>query len=173
MKEKYEKIIERYGHEVLSSKEMQDAYNQKHHTWSTVGEHTLRVAAASLAICYVLRIIHIQTDIPSVVKGSLCHDLGILGRDTKYSTKEECARRHPADSVQVAKKLVKDLPEKSSDIIERHMWPFAHSKVPNSLEGVIVSTADKYAAVQDFVVGSEIKHTSIKNKVHDAFHAHR
>ncbi len=48
------------------------------------------------------------------------------------------------------------------------MWPFAHSKLPNSIEGVIVSTADKYAAVQDFVVGSEIKHTIIKNKVRDA-----
>ena len=64
---------------------------------------------------------------------------------------------------------MEDLSEKSADIIERHMWPAGHSKAPNSLEGVIVSVADKYAAVKDLVQGSEIRHTGIKNKVHDFF----
>ena len=84
-------------------------------------------------------------------------------------TKEECSRQHPLDSVEIARRLVEDLPEKSADIIERHMWPAGHSKAPNSLEGVIVSVADKYAAVKDLVQGSEIRHTGIKNKVHDFF----
>ena len=69
----------------------------------------------------------------------------------------------------VARKLMKDLPEKSADIIERHMWPAGHSKMPNSLEGVIVSTADKYAAVKDLICGSEVKHTGIRNKVRGCF----
>ena len=162
MKRRYKNDIERYGSDILKSEELQHAYDQTHHTWSTVGEHTLRVAAASLAICYALRKIH-------VVKGALCHDLGILGRYEKYKSNKECSRRHPADSVEIARKLVEDLPEKSADIIERHMWPAGHSKAPNSLECVIVSVADKYAAIKDLVQGSEIKHTGIKNKVHDLF----
>ena len=165
IKKRYELDIERYGADILDSEEMQHSFEQTHHTWSTVGEHTLRVAAASLVICYALRKIHIRTDISVVVKSALCHDLGILGRDEKYSSWKECSRQHPTDSVQVARKLMKDLPEKSADVIERHMWPGGHSKMPNSLECVIVSAADKYAAVKDLICGSEIKHTGIRNKV--------
>ena len=150
-KKRYELDIERYGADVLDSEELQHAFQQTHHTWSTVGEHTLRVAAASLIICYALRKIHVRTDISAVVKGALCHDLGILGRD------------------EIARRLVEDLPEKSADIIERHMWPAGHSKMPNSLEGVIVSTADKYAAVKDLICGSEIKHTGIRNTIRSCF----
>ena len=69
------------------------------------------------------------------------------------------------DSVEVARRLVKNLPEKSADIIERHMWPGGHSKAPNSLEGVIVSAADKYAAIKDLVQGSELRHTGVKNYI--------
>ena len=142
-----------YGSEILASDEMEQAFSQTHHNWSTVGEHTMRVAKTSLAICYSLDKLHIKTDIPAVVKGSLCHDLGILGRDRKYSSQKECSRQHPLDSTVVAQKLVKDLPVKTSDIIERHMWPCGKSKFPNSLECVIVSSADKIAAVKDFVKG--------------------
>ncbi len=165
--------IEHYGAEILRSDELRKAYAQTHHRWSTVGEHTLRVAAASLAICHMLRKLHVRTDLSAVVKGSLCHDLGIIGRDEKYASKKECKRQHPADSVEVARKLVDGLSEKSADIIERHMWPSAHSKAPNSLEGVIVSVADKYAALKDAVEGSEIRHTGIGNLFRDRIDRHR
>ena len=76
--------LERYGSEILHSDEMREAFRQTHHTRSTVGEHTQRVAEKSLAICHALEKLHIRTDIPAVVAASLCHDLGILGRDEKY-----------------------------------------------------------------------------------------
>lgn len=158
--------LERYGGEILHSDEMEKAFQQTHHNWSTVGEHTLRVARASLAICYALRRLHIRTDIPAVVRASLCHDLGILGRYEKFSGNRECYRQHPIDSVKIARALADDLSEKSADIIERHMWPAAHSKRPNSLEGVIVSSADKYASIKDFFLGSSIRHTGPKPFLH-------
>lgn len=158
--------LERYGGEILHSREMEKAFQQTHHNWSTVGEHTLRVARASLAICYALRRLHIRTDIPAVVRASLCHDLGILGRYEKFSGNRECYRQHPIDSVKIARALADDLSEKSADIIERHMWPAAHSKRPNSLEGVIVSSADKYASIKDFFLGSSIRHTGPKPFLH-------
>ncbi len=161
-KEKIRNDLERYGSRILNSEEMQQAFRQTHHTRSTVGEHTRRVAEKSLAICYALKRLHIRTDIPAVVAGSLCHDLGILGRDEKYKSEQECQRQHPADSVELARKLLDDLPEKTPDIIERHMWPTAGSKAPSSLEGVIVSAADKVAAIEDFVRGSKIKPADLK-----------
>ena len=156
-KERIRKDLERYGGRILHSDEMRQACRQTHHTRSTVAEHTQRVAEKSLAICYALDRLHIRTDIPAVVTGSLCHDLGILDRDEKYASNRECYRQHPADSVAVARKLLDDLPEKTADIVERHMWPTAGSKAPNSLEAAIVTAADKAAAVEDFFRGSRIK----------------
>ena len=164
-REKIREDLERYGSKILQSDEMREAYRQTHHTRSTVAEHTERVAEKSLKICYALDRMHIPTDIPAVVTGSLCHDLGILGRDEKYSSEQECYRRHPADSIEIARKLLEDLPEKTPAIIERHMWPNAGSKAPNSLEAVIVSTADKAAAVEDFFRGSRVKPVGFKETI--------
>ena len=164
-RERIRRDLERYGSAILQSDEMREAYRQTHHTRSTVAEHTVRVAEKSLAVCYALDRLHVPTDIPAVIVGSLCHDLGILGRDEKYSSEQECYRRHPADSIEVARGLMEELPEKARDIIERHMWPNAGSKPPNSLEGLIVSTADKAAAVEDFVRGSRVKPVGFRETV--------
>ena len=99
--------------------------------------------------------------------GSLCHDLGILGRNEKFSSEKECSIEHPKESVAVARELIDVLPEKTEDIIERHMWPAGQSKAPNSIEGAVVSVADKYNAVKDIIKGSEVNHTGVKNYVQD------
>ena len=155
--------LQKYGGKVLDSEEMKEAFQQTHHKWSTVGEHTVRVAATSVLICYVLRKMKINVNLPAVVVGSLCHDLGILGRNEKYASAKECSREHPRESLEVAREIVDEMPEKAEDIIERHMWPLGKSEAPNSLEGVIVSVADKYNAVKDIVKGSEINNTGVKN----------
>ena len=111
--------------------------------------------------------LHVKTDIQAVVTGSLGHDLGILGRNEKYGSSRECSRQHPADSAEVAEKLMGELPEKTADIITRHMWPVGKSKPPNSLEAAIVSTADKIAAVEDFVEGYEQKRPGIRGVVRE------
>ncbi len=146
--------FERYGGEVIDSDEMQEAFEQTHHHRSTVGDHTIRVATSSLMICYVLRKLRVNVSIPAVVVGSLCHDLGMLGRDEKYSSERELLKAHPEESVEVAREIVSEMPEKTEDIIERHMWPIKPTKVPNSVEGLVVSVADKYNAVKDIVKGA-------------------
>ncbi len=156
-----------YGNDVLKSEEMKQAFQQTHHQWSTVGEHTFRVAFSSVMICYALRKLNIKVSIPAVVVGALCHDLGILGRSEKFSSAKECSREHPKDSVEVARGIVGKMPEKTEDIIERHMWPAGESEAPNSIEGVVVSVADKYSAVKDLVKGSEIKNTGVKNYIRE------
>ena len=162
-KERIKGDLMRYGNDVLKSEEMKQAFEQTHHQWSTVGEHTIRVAFSSVMICYALRKLNIKVSIPAVVVGALCHDLGILGRSEKFSSAKECSREHPKDSVEVARGIVGEMPEKTEDIIERHMWPAGESEIPNSIEGVVVSVADKYSAVKDIVKGSEVKNTGVKN----------
>lgn len=161
-KDRIEKELELYGSDVLNSKEMQEAFQQTHHRWSTVGEHTFRVAFSSVMIAYALKKLNIKVNLPAVVIGALCHDLGILGRHEKYSSAKEMSREHPRESVAVARELLENMPEKTEDIIERHMWPAGQSKAPNSIEGAIVSAADKYNAVKDIVKGSDVKQTGPK-----------
>ena len=98
-----------YGNDVLQSEEMKQAFEQTHHQWSTVGEHTFRVAFSSVMICYALRKLNIKVSIPAVVVGALCHDLGILGRNEKFSSAKECSREHPKDSVEVARGIVGEM----------------------------------------------------------------
>ncbi len=162
--ERIRKDIEEYGKDILGSDEFTEAYEQTHHMWSTVGEHTMRVTATSVFICYALKKLHIPTNVPAVVIGALCHDLGILGRYEKYRDNKECHQEHPHESVKVARELVSELSDTSADIIERHMWPAGGGKAPNSMEGVIVSVADKYSAVKDLVKGSDVNNTGIRNE---------
>ena len=165
-KERIRNDLERYGGEVLESEEMKQAFDQTHHKVSTLGEHTMRVAMSSVMICYALRKLGVKVNIPVVVLGALCHDLGMLGRE-KYASARESSREHPKESVTVAKELVEDLPEEAESVIERHMWPIGEAEVPDSLEGAIVSVADKYNAVKDIVKGSEVKGTGVKDLVLD------
>ena len=165
-KERIRNDLEVYGGEVLRSDEMKQAYDQTHHKWSTLGEHRMRVAMSSVMICYALRKLNSKVNIPAVVIGSLCHDLGMLGRE-KYSNIKEANTEHPKESVSVAKELVEEFPDEAESIIERHMWPLGETGAPDSIEGAIVSVADKYNAVKDIVKGSEVKGTGVKNYVLD------
>lgn len=164
-KERIKDDLMLYGGDVLQSEEMKQAFDQTHHRWATVGEHTFRVAFSSLMITYALRKMKINVSIPAVVVGALCHDLGILGRAEKFSSGREMSREHPKESVTVARDIVGELPEKTENIIERHMWPAGDTKAPDSIEGAVVSVADKYSAVKDIVKGSDVKNTGVKNYV--------
>ena len=153
-KKRVENDIDRYGSGILGSEAMRKAFEQKHHLRSTVGEHSCRVARTGVKICHILEKLNIPVDVEAVVVGSLCHDLGIVGRDEKYSSVMECYRNHPEDSVVIARELVGDLPEKTEEIIRRHMWPMRKSKIPDSLEGFVVFAADKICSVTDLVKGT-------------------
>ena len=152
-REKAIEDVERYGEAALRSDVMRKAFEQKHHLRSTVGEHTIRVACAAVMICYVLRRLRVRVDVPAVVVGSLCHDLGMIGRKEKYASSLESYRKHPGESAEVARQLYPDMSEKTEEIIRRHMWPMRKSRVPNSLEGFVVSAADKYSSVADLIRG--------------------
>ena len=164
-KERIKADIELYGHEVLESEEMKNAYDQTHHIWSTLGEHTIRVTATSVLICYVLRKLHIKVSIPAVVIGALCHDLGMLDRGEKFASDKEAIRDHAEESVKVAREIVVDMPEMAEEIIERHMWPMGKTDAPSTVESVVVSVADKYTAVKDLVKGSDANDTGVNNTV--------
>ena len=136
------------GEAVLFSDVFESALHQVHHHALSVADHTLNVALTSMDICYFLDRLHVKADKRDVVIGALAHDLGILGRYEKYRNNLECCRRHPVDSVRIARDLIPDLNEKTEQIIRRHMWPLS-LRPPCSREGMIVMAADKYSSIRE------------------------
>ena len=137
----------RHGKEILESEAFQRAYGQTHHHSTSVALHSLEVAQCAAELCGKLRRIGLHPDERTVVIGALCHDLGILGRHEKYNNFLQCCFRHPIDSVLAAKSILPDLDDKTAKVISRHMFP-ATILPPTSLEGLIVSLADKYASIK-------------------------
>ena len=121
--------ISAYGKEVIDSDLFRKAFAQKHHTNTTVGEHTLNVTAAALR---------------------LCHDLGIIGRYEKFENNRVCCRLHPIDSVRISRKLVPEIDHKTEEIIRCHMWPL-NGWMPTSAEGYLITVADKYSSIRELL----------------------
>ncbi|MBQ9870404.1 MAG: HD domain-containing protein [Eubacterium sp.] len=141
-------LIKRYGSDILASEEFKVALAQTHHHRSSVGDHSIHTARAGLSMCNVMRKAGIRIDEKKIVRISLLHDLGILGRDEKYKNNFECGYRHPKDSAEVAKKLWRDIDKKSVRAIRSHMWPLSPT-MPTSKEAFILCIADKATALGD------------------------
>lgn len=142
--------IELYGADIIHSELFRQGYLQKHHTNTTVAEHTLNVTAAALRMCYRLEKMGMKLDLRAVTVGALCHDLGIIGRYEKFSGSRETLRLHPLASVRVADTLVPDIDHKTEDIIRCHMW-LLNGWMPSSAEGYIITLADKYGSVRELL----------------------
>jgi len=141
-------LVRSFGAEVLDSPEFEQAMAQKHHHVTTVGDHSLGVAYTSVKICRFLNAMHIKTDTKAVIRGALCHDLGIVGRYEKFSNNLVCWQRHPRESCEVAERLLGGLSKCEKDIISHHMWPTTPVP-PHCREGYVILIADKYCAVRE------------------------
>ncbi len=147
-----EQDLHNYGGDIIGSPLFERAMGQTHHLRSSLGLHLLRVTRAGLFLSYALEKAGLKSDREKIVVGGLCHDLGMVGRHEKYRDNRECSAKHPLDSVKAAEELCPGIDEETKRIIECHMYPL-NRKAPDSVEGVIILLADKYASVKDLVAG--------------------
>ena len=140
-------LIVKYGRDIICSSDFQKTFDQTHHKCMTVGDHTLSVAVVAVGLC---RRMHIddETTLRNVITASLCHDLGIMGRDEKFSTNTRCYVRHPEDSVKVYKALTGKDNKRIIDSINAHMFPLKPLP-PRYKEGWILTMADKISSVRE------------------------
>lgn len=147
MNDEIRKIILKYGGDILGSDEFRETFSQTHHVDTTVGDHTLGVAAEAVRICLKYH----QTDdgtLKNAVVSSLCHDLGIIGRDEKYKNNVQCLIRHPIDSIEAYKSVTGEEEERVLDSIGCHMFPLK-PRMPKHREGWILVLADKTASARE------------------------
>lgn len=144
--------VKEYGRDILTSKEFAEAYEQTHHHKSTVAKHSLRVARDTIRVCEFLSRHGVEVDERKAVRAALLHDLGILGRDERFSSSYEMSRRHPIESAMKASKFEPVMDETMRQAIERHMFP-VFAKPPTKPEAVAVCIADKMGSFQDLFPG--------------------
>ncbi len=140
-------IILKYGKDIIASEEFGRTFEQTHHIDTTVGDHTLSVAAEAVKLC-LDRGYTDETTLKNVVTSALCHDLGIMGRKEKYANHAVCYVRHPLDSVDAYMNVTGEKDERVIDSIKNHMFP-VKPVMPKYKEGWILTLADKISSVRE------------------------
>lgn len=154
MREQIVADVNSMGRDILDSEEFARALEQTHHDKTTVGNHSMEVACIALSLSRRLRALHISVNEKAVVRGALCHDLGILGRYDKYSNNFVSLQKHPGDSVVTAAKLLGELTKVEKDIIAHHMWPVTLVP-PRHKEAILVNVADKISSIREVIRSEE------------------
>lgn len=134
----------------MASPLFQEAMEQTHHLRTTVGDHSINVAYYGLIICALLVHIGIRINERELVRASLCHDLGIVGRSHKFKNNRECCVRHPIDSLAIAEQMLPDLTDVERDSIRYHMFPLL-CRNPHHAVGWVITIADKISQMRDMI----------------------
>lgn len=153
-----------YGKDILNSGIFRQAALQTHHLHGTVFDHTINVCVVSIRLCYQLMDRGIDVCEKDLVQAALCHDLGMVFRESKYTDVIDSWKNHPRESARIARDLIPDLSEKAEEMILSHMWPLAGSP-PASNEGMLLCMADKYASMADWK--SWLTKTSYAKRIKD------
>lgn len=135
-------LIEIHGEDVISSKIFQRVAWQRHHIFSTVGYHSVHVAMIMVILSRLFKM-----DLRDIIRASLWHDVGIYDRES--FRKVSMGYEHPKRSLKLADSL-DALDETERDMIAHHMWPMC-KEMPETLEGVLITIADKWCAVTEFL----------------------
>ena len=138
-----------YGKNILDSKVFQEAVSETHHLHGTVFKHTITVSLVSLWLSRQLKNQGIEVKEKDLIQAALCHDLGMVGRDSKYKDRVDSWKAHPRESARIARELVPDLSSDAEKMILSHMWPVA-GPAPTSNEAMILCMADKYASMEEW-----------------------
>lgn len=142
-------ILCTYGSEILHSDLFAQAQTQKHHLRSDVASHSINTALVCVALWQLLKLLHIRVNPAILIVAALTHDLGMLGRKTKFHSGWQCLSSHPRDSVKILQARWPDTDSKVSEAVQSHMFPL-YIGIPKSREGWLLTIADKLAALTDW-----------------------
>ena len=141
--------ILRYGSDILQSDIFRQAEEEMHHLHGSVSDHTLTVCIVAVRLCHYLERRKIRIRKKEVIRAALCHDLGMIGRDTKYKNRKTAWVRHPDESVRIAHALLPENDDSVDKMIRTHMWPVAGAR-PKVREEGLLNVADKIASIADW-----------------------
>ena len=137
-------LIEKFGKEILKSKNMQREKRFIQHANVSTYDHSLHVAEMSLTLAHLFRF---KLDEESLVRGALLHDFFLYDWHDKTAMPKAHAYLHPLIAYDNAKKEFKlNIIEKN--IIQSHMFPIG-IVMPKYRESWMVVMADKICTVNE------------------------
>lgn len=118
------------------------------HGSTSVYEHSVNVACISLKIAFEMKsMLHFRVDEHSLVRGALLHDYFLYDWHENESWHKWHAFRHPLIALINAREVCSLTPTEA-DIIIHHMFPLTIIP-PHTIEGIIVTIADKLCALYE------------------------
>ena len=157
--------------DLVKLEEVQNLKLFRHHIMTNRFQHCLNVSYYNYQLCRFFRL-----DADSAARAGLLHDLYF------YETKQYCQEKHekghcahhPCVALENAEKLIR-LNDKERDMIVNHMWPMT-SELPKYAETWLITIADKYAAVLEFLLPQPgrfmkfLKHHAHYHQYHCGWH---
>lgn len=133
------------------------------HGTTSIFTHCKNVALVSLLIAQIFRL---RVDRYSLVRGALLHDYFLYDWHDKIVCPHLHGYVHPKIALKNASKVF-DLNETEKDIIVHHMFPLSIVP-PKTLEGWLVTTADKLCGIYETFKFNEI-HLKRRVKIFEKF----
>ena len=147
-KERAERIIRRYGRDILNSDGMHIEKNCLHHGQISVYEHSYMVAVLCVELAIMCRI---RADMRALVRGALLHDYFLYD----WHEKDKSHRLHGFIHAERALKNAESdfrLTDIERNMIRAHMFPLS-LVLPRYRESVLLCVADKICATRETVAG--------------------
>jgi len=141
--------------EVLRHKSIRSMGELTHHGRTDCLSHSIRTAERAYRMARRLRL-----DFIAAARSALLHDLYLY--DLKGRKKGMHIFRHPRISLNNAESIF-NLTKRERNAILRHMWPLTPVP-PRYPEAMIVSLADKIAALQDYFDGIKSRVKSLRTR---------
>lgn len=142
LKELIDKEIEKFGGEILRSKNFQDSAKNIQHSDVSVMKHSLKVAEVSV---WLDKKLHAKCNEKDLVRGALLHDYFLYDwhDDAHRNVKNLHGFYHPGVALKNAMREF-TLTKREKNIIYTHMWPLTLTHIPKYREAWLVTAADKY-----------------------------
>ena len=151
-KERAERIIRRYGRDILNSDGMHIEKNCLQHGQISVYEHSYMVAVLCVELAIMCRI---RADMRALVRGALLHDYFLYD----WHEKDKSQRLHGVIHAERALKNAESdfrLTDIERNMIRAHMFPL-NLVLPRYRESVLLCVADKICATRETVAGMRRK----------------
>ena len=145
-KEKYEKLIDEYGYDIINDKSYQMQKNFIQHGSTTVFDHERGVTLYALMLASALRL---KVDQKALVRGSLLHDYFLYDWHEKHAGHNLHGFTHAKRAMKNAAKDF-NIIQKEQSMIYTHMFPL-NLRIPKYKESIILCLADKIVATKETI----------------------
>jgi uncharacterized protein len=144
----YNLILE-LGDDIIGSERFQKAKSVPHHSKNgNIALHSLETTGFAIHLARQLKERGKVVNMRDVVRASLLHDIGMTVDAVFLSPPPVKGKSHPKVGACIAKEEF-GANANQVDAILRHMWPVCTIVPPHTIEGIILTCADKMCSIAE------------------------